>query len=439
VLGYDTARSMDHEWGVRVQLFLRAEDHAELAPAIGELLSRDLPHEFRGLPVDLIRSSPTSRNAIMTRVAEGPVRHGVQVTSVEAFCTGYLGLDPHQGMTARDWLTIPQQRLLATTAGRVMHDGLGELEPLRATLNYYPDDVWIALLAAQWRRVDQEEPFVARTGDAGDDLGSSIVAARQAREVMRLCFLMERRYWPYTKWFGTAFARLSCADRVGPHLVAALAASDWRGREAALSGVYSAVAEMHNALGLTAPIEATVSCFHTQPYLVIHSGRFVDALRERIVDPFLREVAWTGSVDQFADSTDVLALSCPLHASRRVLRPPELERRLSRAGGSRFVVIPSAARNLGRRDRAPPSRSLVVPPRDDMAGWAISRPSIPLTSRSYGGTNRIRSPHGQSGCSAHRDRGARRARVPLRRDARTRRAPGVAARAPAGARGRARA
>src|SRR4029079_7149185 len=121
-------------------------------------------------------------------------------------------------------------------AGRVFHDGLGELEPLRASLRYYPEDVWLALLAAEWRRRDQEEAFMARCGDVGDELGSRVIAARQVRELMRLCFLMEKTSGPYTKWFGTAFTRLECAARVGPHLSAALTAGDWREREQALGG-----------------------------------------------------------------------------------------------------------------------------------------------------------------------------------------------------------
>jgi hypothetical protein len=306
ILGYDTARSMDHEWGVRAQLFLSDEDEVAHGAAIGELLGRTLPHEFLGLPVDLVRSEG-ARNAIMTRAAEGPVRHGVRVVTVGAFWQRWVGLDPRAGMTTVDWLVVPQQRLLSVTAGRVFHDGLGELGPLRERLRYYPHDVWLAVLAAQWRRIDQEEPFMARTADVGDELGSRIVAARQARELMRLCFLMERRYWPYAKWFGTAFARLECAARVGPHLSAALAADDWREREQALGAAYVAVGGMQNSLRVADPVAIELSTFHDRPYLVIHSGRFVDSLLARIEDPLLAEVAMSGGVDQFADSTDVLS------------------------------------------------------------------------------------------------------------------------------------
>ena len=109
---------------------------------------------------------------------------------------------------------MPQQPLLEVTAGGVFHDGLGELIPMREKLAWYPHDVWLYLLASQWMRIAQEEPFVGRCAEAGDELGSRIVAGRIVRDLMRLCFLIERRYAPYSKWLGTAFARLDCASEL---------------------------------------------------------------------------------------------------------------------------------------------------------------------------------------------------------------------------------
>ena len=37
----------------------------------------------------------------------------------------------------------------------------------------------------------------------GDELGSQVVAARLVREIMKLAFLMEKKYAPYSKWLGT--------------------------------------------------------------------------------------------------------------------------------------------------------------------------------------------------------------------------------------------
>jgi len=38
--------------------------------------------------------------------------------------------------------------------------------------------------------------------------------ARLVRDAMMLCFLMERRYAPYIKWLGTAFAQIDVRRRV---------------------------------------------------------------------------------------------------------------------------------------------------------------------------------------------------------------------------------
>src|SRR4051812_40820215 len=48
VLGYDTARSTDHEWGPRLLLFVSEEDHRAHRDRIVEILAERLPPIFRG-------------------------------------------------------------------------------------------------------------------------------------------------------------------------------------------------------------------------------------------------------------------------------------------------------------------------------------------------------------------------------------------------------
>ena len=184
----------------------------------------------------------------------------------------------------------PKQRLLSITAGAVFHDGLERLDKIREKLAYYPRDVWLYLLAAQWARISDEEAFVARTGALGDELGSRIIAARLIQSLMKLCFLMEKKYAPYSKWFGTAFVRLKSAKRVTQVFERVLRADSWRDRERHLSTAYAIVAKLHNALGITRPLDARVSRYYDRPYLVIHSERFADEIRKSIKDPHLREM-----------------------------------------------------------------------------------------------------------------------------------------------------
>src|SRR5205823_5998937 len=122
----------------------------------------------------------------VAKTHERPIRHKVRVTTVRSFCRGYLGVDAlvQAGLSPAEWLAIPEQRLRTFRVGGVFRDDLGELTRARDILHWYPHGVWLYLLATQWRRIAQEEPFMARCGDVGDELGSRIEAARIAREIM---------------------------------------------------------------------------------------------------------------------------------------------------------------------------------------------------------------------------------------------------------------
>jgi hypothetical protein len=308
VLGYDTPMSSDHHWGPRLLLFLSAADHTRHAAALDAALRDHLPTLFAGYSTHFSPPNPDDNGVqLLVPLEHGPVNHRVEITTLTAFCASVLAFDPARDPDPLDWLTFPTQSLLELTAGAVYHDEVG-LNSLRARFAYYPDAVWRYLLAAGWTRIGQEEPFVGRTGDVGDEIGSQVIAARLVRDVMRLCFLIERRYAPYPKWFGTAFARLDCAAALLPPLQAALRAESWRERERALGTAYEGVAALHNALRLTDPLPAQVSPFHGRPFNVIHGERFAAALKATIHDELLRRIPFDiGAVDQWSDSTDLLA------------------------------------------------------------------------------------------------------------------------------------
>jgi Domain of unknown function (DUF4037) len=284
VLGFDDERSTDHGWGPHAQLFVPADETATVRVAVAAAL----PETFRGWPVRF------GWDAV-------PVEHHVEVSALGPWLESQLGFDALAGIETHDWLTVPQERLLEVTAGAVFHDGLGELGAVRRRLAWYPRDVWLWLLASAWRRIAQEEAFVGRTKEVGDDLGSRIIMARLAREVVRLVFLIERRYAPYSKWLGSGFARLDPAGALAQPLRLAL-----DGNEDALLAALEDVARRHNSLGLTEEVEPSVRSFHARPYRVIGGGRFAEACLEAIEDEWLRGVPLTGAVDQVTDVTDVL-------------------------------------------------------------------------------------------------------------------------------------
>jgi hypothetical protein len=290
VLGFDTERSTDHGWGPRMQVFVHASEVERVSAAV----DAGLPDEFRGWPARYGWD-------------DVPVSSHVNVRALGEWLERQLGYDARGGLATLEWLTTPQQLLSEITGGEVFWDGTGELEQLRQTLEWYPDDVWRWLVGCQWWRIDQEEPFIGRTAESGDELGSRIVAARLVRDAMRLGFLLERRYAPYAKWLGTAFTQLDCAAEVGPALERMLAADDFTACESAWVDAIETLARRHNALGLTTDLEPTVRNFHSRPFRVIDAGRFASACIESVSDSWLRGLPRVGAIDQLLDSTDVLS------------------------------------------------------------------------------------------------------------------------------------
>jgi Domain of unknown function (DUF4037) len=307
ILGFDTAMSTDHHWGPRAMLFLSEDDFGRYRDSLHAASAQQLPYTYRGYSTNF---APPESNDHVTQLLQsidsGPVNHRVEIMTIQGFFRCYLDIDPFDEIEVTDWLTFAEQKLRTVTAGAVYHDDLG-LETIRAKLAYYPHDVWLYLLAAGWTRIGQEEPFVGRTGYVGDDLGSQPIAARLARDMMRLCFLMERQYAPYSKWFGTAFSKLACAEKLTPVLRSALQAQNWRERELYLSQGCEMLAEMHNALGITDPLPMKVSPFHGRPFKVIHGEVFANAIKAQIRDEAVKSITTEiGGIDQFSDSTDLL-------------------------------------------------------------------------------------------------------------------------------------
>lgn len=305
VLGFDTPTSMDHGWGPRATLFLREEDFERYSAAISELLAHELPVEICGIPTNF--ESERLIDGGLIPVRQGPVRHGVIITTTKRFFCEYVGFDPAEHINLIDWLTVPSQRLRTLVSGAVFHDPLGELAQRRKQLQWYPQDTWLYLMASQWYRIGQEEAFVGRTAEVGDDLGSQVVASRLVFELMRLAFLQERQHVPYSKWFGSAFGQLRIARSLRPVLTAVTQAVGFKEREQGLSVAYRLVSEQHNALQLTPVLETNVRLFHERPYQVIDADRFAEALVHQIKDEAVGSLPkGVGAVWQFADSTDVL-------------------------------------------------------------------------------------------------------------------------------------
>jgi hypothetical protein len=298
VLGLDDAMSRDHDWGLRLDLLVPADAVAEVEAHLTETL----PVSLAGHP---------------TRFAttwDPVVRHRVQVQTARELAVSRLGVDPTAGLTVDDWLSLTGQAVLEVTGGEVFADDAAELAGIRRRLEWYPDDLWRHLVATDWARLAQELPFVGRTGDRGDDLGSRVVSARLVGIAMHLGHLLERRWPPYAKWLGTSFARLPRVGAVGDPLLRAVGAGTWREREAGLVEALRRLSRVQADAGLPT-VDDPVEPFWDRPYQGVRDAT-VTLLADSIRDPDVRSLPrGVGSAEQWSDNVDVL-----VDASLRRLR-----------------------------------------------------------------------------------------------------------------------
>lgn len=304
VLGFDDVVSTDHDFGPRVSLFIPVG--MDPNPILSAM--EDLPRRFEGFPTAY--GDPDLHT--------GTVTHHVEVTTAAAFFTRQLGYDPADGMTTAHWLLAPTQLLATLTCGVVFADHDEELKQRRAALQWYPKDLWRYVLAAGWLRVSQEAPFIGRTGATGDDLGSALVASRVARDLMRLAFLLERRWAPYSKWLGRAFGDLSLATELTEPLHRALHATSWRDRETALCQAASTLIAATSRLELATAVDTTPRRFYDRDITVVAAQELANNLAASIRDAELRQLIDTlgvrndgvcrlpGAIDQVIDSVEVL-------------------------------------------------------------------------------------------------------------------------------------
>lgn len=285
VLGLDDRVSTDHDWGLRLSVL------TEVA-GVAEFLEDRLPAEFAGRPV---RFATTG---------DPRVRHRVEVAPLRDVVTRRLGVGAEEPWSVLDWLTFTGQSVLELVAGPVFADDEGRWARLRGRLDWYPDDVWRYALACCWKQLEQELPFVGRTGSRGDDLGSRVIAARLVEVSVRLGLLLDREWAPYAKWLGTVFAR-SPSGRVAPALAACLAAPDWRARESALCEALAGLRERQREVGLpVAPVASEP--FHAREFRGVPEAATA-VLLASVEDPRVRDLpVGAGPVGQWIGAVDVL-------------------------------------------------------------------------------------------------------------------------------------
>jgi hypothetical protein len=298
VLRFDTPQSMDHNWGPHMRIFLHPKDFKLLSKKIDSMFRRKLPYEFMGFSTNFTK--PNEDKYLVTQmkpIKSGSVNHLIQMYTVKSFFKHYLGYNPTKQITYQDWLLFPQQALIEVARGEIYYDTI-DFKGVQEKFRYFPPEVWMYLYACQWGYIGDLELQMGRSGEIGDELGSNIIATKIVENIMKLCHLMEKKYWPYSKWFGTSFSRLKCAPNLTYMLLNTVAAKSWQERQEHLIEVYKIIAKMHNDLKITKPMPIKFN-HGERSFQVIGARYFHDEIKKKCI-PYFKDMKYEiGSIDQF--------------------------------------------------------------------------------------------------------------------------------------------
>ena len=307
VLGYDTEISMDHNWGPRMQIFLSEADFNTKKESVDYCLKLNLPFTFRGFPVNFTDPSESDGVQHMSLKEEYPLNHLIEIDTVPEYLNKYLGVSSLENLNLKDWLVFTEQNLLEMVGGDVFHDGLDELNMMRENLNYFPKDIWLFKMAAQWMKISSQQAFLGRCNAVNDFTGMKIVAAQLIKNIMKLCFMMERRYIPYDKWLGTVFTELEISKKLQKHIDSILSENEYHKIEKILCDIYLIIVEKHNSLRITPDIKSEITDFYNRPYKVMFADKYADALIKEISSNEIKNLRVTiGGIDQFAELSDAI-------------------------------------------------------------------------------------------------------------------------------------
>ena len=297
VLGYDDPISADHMWGPRFYMFLSKED-ISLKDEIFQALCSGLPYTFEGYSVNFTEPNPNDNGVQKPKlIGTGKVNPLVFIKTFEEFLTEEIGTADLDNIKPHEWLSFSEHRLLSLVSGKFFTDGLNCAETI-SKIRFYPKDVKLYLIASNWEIIASEQAFVKRCGECGDDIGSKIICSRICERLMRLCFLYKETYAPYSKWFGTAFGRLDVDDKIKQAVSGALSAESLFEREEKLAEAQALTAELHNASGLTEPVDYKIESYFGRDIKVIFAEKFSWAASKELIGTAFENVSLLGTLSQ---------------------------------------------------------------------------------------------------------------------------------------------
>ncbi len=315
VQGFDDITSTDHHWGVRLLLFLENKDFEYQKAALNLFFRKNLPFEFKGHSINWTPPNLNdNNNQFPEHKSEGDINHRVEIFTVSRYLFDTLGIDSTD-LSDIDWLLLPEQRLREITAGKVFEDSVGALTNARKTLSYFPHNVWLYKILTQWNKIAEEMPFPGRIGMQNDTFGAQIETSRLIRYAMVLCFILEKKYIPYPKWFGRAFSELKLSRKLTPIFQMALNEFNFKKRDEFLCEAYLNILQYQNSLGITESLNLNPKLFFSRPITIIDVSKIMNSIRILIKPPLNTVKHPLGSIDQIVDYPNLI---CDSHYFKKL-------------------------------------------------------------------------------------------------------------------------
>lgn len=267
VIGYDNETSMDHNWGPRLQIYINGEDF-HIKDELSSYLSKNLPLEYMGFPTNYSDPAVDGTRA-MKHISSGEVRHLIEIFNIDSYIgSHYEGDDFWEGS---------EQTLFEVISGEVFHDGLNKLINYRNKLMYFPNNIRKEKLSYYWDLISEEEAFIGRAVENEDYIGLKLITARITKYLLKICFVLNRKYVPYSKWFTLVFKSLGLVD-VESRIKDLLSENCPEEVENKLSELYLLIIAIHNRDADLPKINNKITNYHGRQYKVIMADKIVSLL-----------------------------------------------------------------------------------------------------------------------------------------------------------------
>jgi len=285
VFGYDDEISRDHNWGPRFWVVLSPEDYGAIGRQMTERLLAELPADFEGYG---IREFPSGKGE----------RH-VRVWDVRDMCESMLGYAdvPEDDVS---WLGIAEHRLFELHAGEVWHDPQRLLIGLRERTSYFPEMVWRKRMAFFWEGVFFADNFV-RCAVRGERVAEQMYLGWALHCIMRLAFMLNRRYAPYRKWLHRAFRELPrLASEIDPLLTIMMEGESAQAKRQAFRAALDVLGRATNGLGIVEPQPLDGGPAYLDSGAGFNCYGFATAIQKSITGPLSKLAYHDGAPDQWA-------------------------------------------------------------------------------------------------------------------------------------------